>query len=265
MLLRVRGSTFSFLLALLLGGCATREIRPANNRAFSFAEDGFAFANELAWEYSFDARGNWHATKRAPKPDYSLHCFVVARSARQFFQYARFEPSQPKANEAAYRRLVRAVVAKNPRRDGADSERVVIPGYANLREFSAAHERILKEECGGAWQSYLERGNWRMILPFSRGGQEKMAERLVADIRHHRPPVVHVAVFPSLAINHAVLLFEAKERADKIEFDTYDPNQPDKPTVLTFDRASRTFDFPRNNYFVGGKVNVYEIYHRWAY
>src|ERR1043165_7196534 len=105
MLLRGRLFAISFLLGLAVAGCATREIRPANSRPFSFSSDAFSFANELAWEYSFDNQSHWHAARRSPKPDYSLHCFVVARSARQFFQCARFDATLPVANDAAYRRI----------------------------------------------------------------------------------------------------------------------------------------------------------------
>jgi hypothetical protein len=253
-------------LSLLLCGCATsRPIVPANSRAFEFQKDTFAYANELVWEYGFDANGKWKGHARQPKPDYTHHCFVVARAARQFFQFARFDPAQPEADAATYRRLIRGVMKQSARRDVPDSERIVIPGYADLREFSLAQELLLKAECGGAWQSYFQRGHWRMIFPFSREHQRKTAEALLAEVKQNRPPVVHVVRFPQLTINHALVLFDANETTREIQFTVYDPNKPEKPATLTYDRVKKTFFFPANDYFPGGRVDVYEIYRGWVY
>ena len=71
--------------------------------------------------------------------------------------------------------------------------------------------------------------------------------------------------FPQLTINHSVLLFAAKETDKEILFSVYDPNKPDSPKTLTYDRASRTFNFPGNDYWPGGRVDIYEIYRSWDY
>jgi len=256
---------FLFAMVLvILCGCASR--RPfVGTRPFDFQTDSFAYPNDLVWEYHFDANGKWVHQRREPQPDYTHHCFVVARSARQFFENARFDPTQPVASEATYRRLIRRVVSVDPSHPLPDSKKIVIPGYANLRDFSAAQEALLKSECGGAWQSYFQRGHWRMIFPFSRSHQERTAERLLADLKQNRPPVVHVVRFPQLTINHSVLLFGAKETVKEILFSVYDPNKPDSPKVLAFDRASRTFSFAGNDYWPGGRVDIYEIYRTWDY
>lgn len=257
----------AFLFAMLLAtlcGCASRQPF-VGARPFDFQEDSFAYANDLVWEYHFDANGKWVHQRREPQPDYTHHCFVVARSARQFFENARFDATQPVASEAIYRRLIRKVVSVDPSHPLPDSKKIVIPGYANLRDFSAAQEKLLKAECGGAWQSYFQRGHWRMIFPFSRAHQERTAEQLLADLGQNRPPVVHVVRFPQLTINHSVLLFGAKETEKEILFSVYDPNKPDSPKVLTFDRASRTFSFAGNDYWPGGRVDIYEIYRSWDY
>lgn len=243
----------------LLSGCAARK-QFTGSRPFDFHRDTFVYANELVWNYHFDDTGKWVHEKREPEPDYTHHCFVVARSARQFFQHATFAPALPVADEAAYRKLIRRVVAVDPSRALPPSRRVVIPGYANLREFSAGQEKLLKEECGGAWRSYFQRGNWRMVFPFSRAHQARTVEALLGALREHRPPVVHVVRFPALTINHALLLFDASQTDSEIRFSAYDPNHPDAPAVLKFDRASRTFQFQGNDYFRGGAVDVYEIY-----
>lgn len=260
----------SFAIALvLLNGCATSpKAAPATAaaaRPFNFQQDTFAYPNELVWEYFYDTNGVWKSRRREPKPSYSLHCVVVARSARQFFDYARFDPQQPVADEATYRRLVRRVIGTNPRRRIALEQRIVIPGYAGLREFSQAHERLLKQGCGGAWQSYVQRGHWRMIFPFSRHKEERVEQQLLEELQRNHPPIAHLVRFPSLKINHAILVFAAEESPQEIHFLSYDPNHPAEPVTLTFDRQTRTFRLPANDYFPGGRVDVYEIYCRWDY
>lgn len=250
-------------LLLALCGCASDPF--VSPRPFNFQTDTFSYPNDLVWEYHYDADGKWVHNRREPMPDYTHHCFVVARSARQFFENARFDTNQPIATEARYRHLIHRVVSIDPRHALPDSEKIVIPRYANLREFSTAQEKLLKSECGGSWQSYTQRGHWRMVFFFSRASQERTVKRLLADLKDNRPPVVHLTTFPSLSINHAILLFGAKEKENEILFSVYDPNKPDSPKVLTYNRASRTFTFAANDYWPGGKVNIYEVYRSWDY
>ena len=104
-----------------------------------------------------------------------------------------------------------------------------------------------------------------MIWPFSRHDQERMAAELVNDLKQNRPPVVHLVRFPALTINHAVLLFDFSETEKEIRFAAYDPNSPETAATVTYDRARRTFTFPTNFYFPGGRVGVYEIYRGCLY
>jgi len=253
-------------LVMLLSACSTtRPLQPANSRPFDFETDTFAYANELVWEYYYDEEGQWQHRRNKEEPDYTHHCFVVTRSTRQFFQHADFDASLPRVDESGYRQLIQETLSLDPGRDVSDSGRVVIPGYADLRSFSAAQEEILKGTCGGAWQSYFQRGHWRMVLPFSRQGQEQEAEALAASVRNNRPPIVHVVTFPKILINHALLLYAVQEEEGFIKFTAYDPNQPEAPAMLTFDRSTQQFQFPSNNYWRGGELDVYEIYRAWNY
>jgi hypothetical protein len=256
--------TLLFSLALLicagaLADTPTAALAPA--RAFDFAHDTFSYSNGLRWEYHFDEHGKWVSHKRVPQPDYSFHCFVVSRSAKQFFEHARFDATLPPADDATYRRLIHRVISLPASRTLAATNRIVFPGYANLKDFSAAHADLLKAGCGGAWESYVQRGHWRMIWPFSRHHQEKMARQLLLRLLENHPPVVHVVRFPQLTINHGIVLFDATQTPDEIIFSAYDPNNPAKPVPLTYHRATRTFTYPTNDYFPGGKVNIYEVYY----
>lgn len=233
-------------------------------RRFEFARDRFAFANELLWEYEADpATGKMNFRAREPKPDYVLRCFVLTRAARQFLYHAHFDPSQSVVDRADYKRRIRAIVSRNPRQPCAIQERVTLPGFASLREFSQAHETLLKAECGGAWRSYVLRSHWRMIFPISRRHQQKTARQLLAGIHQGIAPIVHLVKFPSLTINHGMILFGADEKPDAIEFSAYDPNDPSQPVPITYERASRTFFLPANRYWAGGDLNIIEIYRNW--
>ena len=235
-------------------------------RRFEFARDSFAFPNELVWEYTTDAAtGKMIFGRREPKPDYAHRCFALARVARQFFYHARFAADQPPATADLCRQLIRAVIARHPRTPCALAERIVIPGFAGLREFSRAQEKLFKTECGGAWRSYFVRSHWRMIFPFSRAHQTRTAESLVAALGKKLLPVVHLVKFPALTINHCIILFGVTETGRGWEFESYDPNNAVEPERLTFDRATRTFHLAPNSCWPGGELNVSHIYRSWFF
>lgn len=233
---------------------------------FQFDRDTFAFANELYWEYRLDpATGRVTTFRNEPPPTYAHRCFVMVRSARQFFYHAIFAPDQPRADAPAYRRLIRQVVSRSPRQPSPAERKIVIPGYDGLRAFSQAQAALLKAECGGPWQSYFLRSHWRMILPISRRHQERMAGQLARAVGEPRPAVVHLVRFPQLTINHGIVLFDLAQTNTGIRFTAYDPNVPAHPAELIYQRTERTFLFPRNHYWAGGPVNVIEVYCGWLY
>lgn len=255
------------LLAIGLSSCAgpAPTLVSANDRPFDFTRDTFAFVNELEWNYRLDpASGAMEYDGPNRSAVYTTHCFVLARSARQFFQFARFDPGQPRSDDADYRRRVRAVIDRDPS-ETEDGDRIVIPGFASLRDFSRDREALLKQELGGWRDSYFQRGNWRMILPFRRSEREASAVELAREIAVHRPPVVHVADFPTLMINHALLLYAVEESPAEIRFEVYDPNTAAGPVFLTYARADGHFLLERTHYFGGGKVDVYEVYRSALY
>jgi hypothetical protein len=235
-------------------------------RRFDFERDTFAFANNLLWEYRLDpATGAMTTVRNDPTPAYAHRCFVLVRSARQFFYHARFEPSMPRADAASYRRLIRSVVARSPRRPSPEAQRIPIPGYDCLRSFSGEQEELLKAECGGAWQSYVLRSHWRMVFPISRPHQARMAQTLTSAFRQKPDPIVHLVRFPQLTINHGITLFDLEEKGPIIRFRAYDPNSPARPSELLYDRTQQTFFFPQNHYWAGGRVDVIEVYRGWLY
>jgi hypothetical protein len=249
------------LLGIFLAGCATPTQHFSPPRQFVFERDTFSFPNSLEKIRFYDVKGDWVVQKVNPRPPYTLHCFVVSRSVLQFFEHARFAPELSKADDETYFKLIRRVVETDPRVMLPDDEKIVIPGYADLRSFSKDKEPLLKDACGGAWQSYVQRGHWRMVLPFSRRQQRHVADRLLAEVTQNQPAVVHLVRFPSLSINHAVLIFEARKVGDEIEFKTYDPNTPQGPRTIRYRPDEGTFTMATNDYFPGGRIDLYQVYH----
>jgi hypothetical protein len=235
-------------------------------RSFQFERDTFTFANELVWQYRFDPKtGAMSVAPNDPPPTYSHRCFVLVRSARQFFYHARFEPDAPVAEPGVYGRLIRQVVSRNPRRASATPERIPIPGYDCLRAFSHAHEPLLKAECGGPWQSYFLRSHWRMVFPIWGRHQQRTAQRLCQAVRQGSAPTAHLFCFPRIAINHGLLLFGVVETGQEIQFEAYDPNVPTHSVTLSFDRLRRAFTFPPSCYWSGGPVSVVQIFRGGLY
>jgi hypothetical protein len=87
-----------------------------------------------------------------------------------------------------------------------------------------------------------------------------MAQQLTQSLVERAAPIVHLYRFPRITINHGIVLFGATESDGNIEFEVYDPNLPDRPLKLIYQRAERTFFFPRTHYWSGGALNVYEMY-----
>jgi hypothetical protein len=239
---------------------------PHRSRPFRFETDTFTFANELVWQYRFDpVTGAMSVFNSDPPPTYFHRCFVLVRSARQFYYHARFDPDSPKVEPEVYRRLIRQVVARNPRRASADAERIVIPGFACLRQLSQAHEPLLKAHCGRAWESYFLRSHWRMVFPVPARHQARMARQLKQRMRDGAAPAVHLFRFPRITINHGIVLYDMEESAERIQFEAYDPNITSHPVKLIYDQVRRRFSFPPTCYWAGGELSVTEIYRGGLY
>ena len=246
--------------SLAVTGCAARPPRPLPP-PFRFAADTFAFANETLWEYRPDPVSKemgW--SKRDPRPPFSLRCASVTRAARQFRVHARFDPAAPRADPEAYRALVARVLHGDPRLKTPADDPVVVPGYTDLRSFSRDHVALLEAELDRPFQNYWQRGNWRMIFPFTARQQHAEAERLVGEVERGETPIVHVLRFPDLTLNHVMLVYAAERTAAAVRFTLYDPNDADTPVTLTWDRGARTFVFQQTPYWPGGPVRAYEVY-----
>ncbi len=241
-------------------------VAPTVHRPFDFVRDTFAFRNELLWTYHPQSGAGRMVTRRtSPPPAYVHRCFVLVRAARQFWQDAVFDPTRPPPDALRCEALAREVVRRNPRRGCGAPVPVCIPGFQDLRDFSARAEAAVKRACGGAWRSYCVRGHWRMVFPFPRRHQDRTAAALMAGLAGGRLPIVHLVRFPQLTINHALLLFATETDPNEVRFTAYDPNTPEAAVTLQFDRGDRSFRLPANAYWAGGRVDVYETYCGWFY
>jgi hypothetical protein len=247
----------SFCLALVFAGCASAPpiarsaSRPALGAALRFGVDTFAFRNDIRW-------------KNPGKTDmYANYCFVMARAVTQFHRFARFAPELPRVEPPVYTRLVGLVVARAPWDDPLPpAERVVIPGYASLHELSAAHEAAVKAGLGGPVLTFIHWTNWRVVFPVTVGQQERVARETLAELDAGRMVQLLVTNLPKVELNHTVIAYDYRIYEGRfIEFIVYDPNEPEEPGWVAFDRAERTF-FASGVYDTEpGEIRAFRMYY----
>lgn len=252
----------AMLLVVLLAASACATGRPVALPAagdgavaapgFVFDRDSFAFANEIRARHPDD-------------PDlYANYCFVLARGLRQFFLFARFDPSAPRLDHPGYAALVREIAARPPWRPLAPGEApVVIPGYASLREFSQAEEPAVKEGLGGRFWTLVHWTNWRVTFPVTRGHQARVAADIVDEIRRGRLVQLLVTNWPTPELNHTVVAYAYGPTPTGIDLTVWDPNDPAAPGVITFDRSASRFWATRVFDTRPGPIRVFRMYYSW--
>jgi hypothetical protein len=221
----------------LLVGCSTAPVSrapapvgAASVPAFAFGVDTFSFRNDI----------------RSRDPDkpglYANYCFVLARAVRQFYNFARFEPTWSRLDPAAYLERVRQVAAHDVWQPALlPEERVVIPGYRNLHEFSEENEAVVKEGLGGRFWTWVHWTNWRIGLPVGAPHQEGVAEQVAAEISAGRLVQLLVTNWPIPELNHTVVAFGYERSPGGIDFRVYDPNNPEGGGMITYDRELGSF------------------------
>ena len=252
---------FSFLLLLTAGRARAADFR--------FDRDTFAFANETVFEYQ---DGHPHlrgaTADRTRSQRYASRCFVMTRAALQFYKFARFDPRAAPLDDRALAERIRAVTRQPAWQEQLPANRrIVFPGYANLRAMSAKRGRVVQENIGLGWPTYFRVGNFRMVHEHSRAYQEQTHANLNATLARGELFVVYLSTFPSLTINHAVLVYARRPgaardaRAKRLErYAVYDPNHAKRPRELSWSPGQRAFEYQKDWDFVGGFVQVYQIY-----
>jgi hypothetical protein len=247
-------------VALLVTACAS--VQPASSVAglerhaavpgFSFAKNTFAFPNEIR------QRTEHHAGL------YANYCFVMARGLRQFFAFVRFEPRAPRLSTEEYVERVRRLGRHAPWEPALPPDaRIVIPGYADLREFSQAQEAAVKEGLGSRFWTMVNWTNWRVTFPVTRGQQASVAREIMDELDAGRLVQLLVTNWPKPELNHGVVAFAYRSTPRGIEFSIWDPNDPGKPGLITFDTTERRFLATAVYDTETGPIRAFRMYYSW--
>jgi hypothetical protein len=261
-----RNSGFTGVFCWLSVFAAVASARPsAATPAFRFDRDTFAFANQTVFEYR---EGHAYLRKKsnAQQKRYNRRCFVLCRTALQFHKFARFDPRVAPLDDKALAAHIRSVTRQQAwAAPVPEDQRVVFPGYANLREMSEARGKVLRDNIGLGWTVYLRLSNGRIVLLHSRGYQEETHANLNESLARGQPFVAYLSTFPQITVNHAILVYKRKSfSSDGTErYAAYDPNHPEAPRELTWSAKTSSFSYQKDVDFVGGFVRVYQVYGKW--
>jgi hypothetical protein len=234
---------------------------------FNFHRDTLAFANSTVFGYEqgkIVSHAN-SAQKEKLKP-YTRRCFVMSRSVVQFYKFARFDPHGSPLDDKELAKRIRAVTRKSPWHPALPLEqRTVFPGYRDLRQMSQARTRLMQRNIGLGWTAYVRPGNFRMFYLHSKRYQANTHQELERSIGRGDFFVGFLSDFPTLHINHSVLVYAHKQaRADGIDrYLCYDSNHPDGPRELTWIPSKGAFEFQKDQEFVGGFTRVFRVYGKW--
>jgi len=127
--------------------------------------------------------------------------------------------------------------------------------------------RVVQDNIGIGWPTYFRLGNFRMVHEHSRRYQEQTHADLEDALTRGELFVVYLSTFPSLTINHAVLVYAHRPaaarnaRTKRVErYGVYDPNHAKAPRELTWSPGQRAFAYQKDWDFVGGFVQAYQVY-----
>jgi len=256
--------TFFTLLISVLFPTALRAYEPPTApapRPFQYGTDTFSFANETVWNYVNGVVQADSSREQTSKREYTRRCFVVTRAAVQFWKFARFDPLAPPLERDQLAARIRKVTALSvwlpalPRQ-----KRIVIPGYASLRAISAADPTIFQANIGLGWPIYFRAGNMPIVAPVYRETEARLNNEIFHDLQSNWPTIVWLYNFPSLNINHVVVVISGNKDGDHYHYLVYDPNYASGPKRLDYDAGTRTFSYQPTFYFKGGTVEARAIY-----
>jgi hypothetical protein len=240
----------------------------AAGHPFSFARDTFAFANETVLEYHQGHGSRRHENGRQKPKRFTQHCFVMSRGVAQFRTFARFDPALPPLDDKELAARIRKVTSRPPwTAPLAIQDRVIIPGYPDLRALSRARTEIVQRNIGLGWTTYFRFGNGRIFLPHGAAQQARTQVKLERALARGEFFVAYLTTLPeSLSINHGVLVYGQQKTSGrgnhlrKLRYRVYDPNHSDRPRTLEWSQRDSCFLYQRDWDFVGGKVVVWQVY-----
>ena len=231
---------------------------------FCFDRDTVSFANSTVFEYR---QGHPHLRRQREKGEpkrYTRRCFVMCRTTMQFQKFARFDPHAAPLDDNALAARIRNVTRRAAwGRPLPADQRIVFPGYANLRAMSVARREVLRANIGVGWPSYFRLSNARIVFREDARFQEETHANLDATLARGQLFVGFLTTYPRLSINHSILVYERKAVSPNSGIErylAYDPNHPEAPRELTWSSRARTFAYQKDWDFIGGSVRVYQLY-----
>src|SRR5262249_24462448 len=196
------------VLALVTAACVHAAPQPAARPvatrvpAFTFLDDTFAFANAI----------REHTPRPHPPDLYANYCFVLARGVRQFHNFARFDATAPRVDAQQYTRLVREVTSREPWDPPLPpAERIVIPGFPNLRALSAAEEGAVKAGLNGRFWTLVHCTNWRVTMPLPDGQQAALLDEVLDELAAGRLVQLLITNWPKHELNHTVIAYAYRD------------------------------------------------------
>ncbi len=185
----------------------------------------------------------------------------------QFQKFARFDPHAAPLEDrelaARIRNVTRRAAWGKPL---LADQRVVFPGYPNLRAMSEARREVVRANIGLGWPTYFRLGNVRMLYEHNSSYHKETHANLNAALARGELFAGFLTTYPRLSINHAVLVYKRKPASRNGGIDrylVYDPNHPESPRELTWSSRDRAFAYQKDWDFIGGSVRVYQVYGKW--
>lgn len=193
-------------------------------------------------------------------PIYLHRCFPLVRITLQFHKFVRFDPNAKKLTEEQYVALIRHI-CRIPTWWPAFSEKdkLVVPGYANLRDFSAARQYAFQQNAGWWLITYFRIGNWRMIFPSPKATRIWAVDNITRGIDEGKLQAVFMSVFPRM--NHCVVAYDyTRQPNGNVIFWVYDPNYHNAGGYIVWDAQQREFLEQKRWFFPGGPVKLIRMY-----
>jgi hypothetical protein len=233
---------------------------------FRFDRDTVSFANATVFEYR-EGHPYLRQRKEGEPKRYTRRCFVLCRTTMQFQKFARFDPHAAPLDDNALAARIRNVTRRAAWGKPLPSDqRVVFPGYADLRVMSEARREVVRANIGLGWPTYFRLGNARMLFQHDSNYHKETHANLNAALARGELFTGFLTTYPSFSINHAVLVYKRKPASQNGGIDrylVYDPNHPESPRELTWSSRDHAFAYQKDWDFIGGFVRVYQIYGKW--
>src|SRR5438045_6288147 len=144
----------------------------------------------------------------------------MCRTTMQFHKFARFDPDSPPLDDSALAARIRNVTRRAAwEKPLPTNQRVVFPGYPNLRAMSNARREVVRANISLGWPTYFRIGNFRMLIKHDSSYQKETHANLNPTLERCELFTGFLTIYPRLSINHVVLIYERKPASqyDRLE------------------------------------------------